>query len=158
MAARVKERAFRESDAKAMVKRMREIDRIEYEAMQGEPVSVKNFMEMVAKSVSVRTIVRGKRVVGVFGVATEVILSRNGIPWLLFTDEAQKKDVRRAVARHSRERLDRLKLGFDRLGNFVAAQNTEIIRWLTWLGFDVRKQDKVEHGGVLFYPFLMEID
>lgn len=75
------------------------------------------------------------RVICMFGVSSPTLMSDEGSPWLLGSDE---------IVRHAKVflRLNRLYIAGIRrqyrvLHNFVGARNVAAIRWLGWLGFSI---------------------
>jgi len=86
-----------------------------------------------------------------FGVGDINVLGGMGAPWLLGTD---------AVAHHARLFLrqsllwrDAIRARYCRLSNFVDSRNRVSIRWLKWLGFELK--EPVIMNGVVFYLFEM---
>jgi hypothetical protein len=78
------------------------------------------------------------------------ILSVTGVPWLLGTDEIV--DVRREFLRQSRGFVDLMQAPFERLENYVHADNRLSRRWLKWCGFTL-DPEAVRMNGEDFYRF-----
>lgn len=130
--------------------RMREIDRIECEAMGHSPKQA--LRSGFLNSDKVWTAVVDGRPEAMFGVVTVSAIDRTGTPWMLGTD---------AVYRHGR---DLIRLGpyfvaqavdsSRRLSNLISARNDKAIRLLRAWGFTVER-DEVLVGGVPFLRFWM---
>lgn len=73
-----------------------------------------------------------------FGVSPRGLLAGVGEPWMLATNRLQL--AKREFLRASKPVLRVMLEDFPRLVNIVHARNTEAIRWLRWLGFDVSHQ------------------
>ncbi len=86
-----------------------------------------------------------------FGVAPVAVLNRIGAPWLLGTDDIHR--IRRPFIRECRGYVDRMLETYPTLQNVVDARNKTSIRWLKWLGFQMKPV--VEVNGYDFYPFEM---
>ncbi len=72
--------------------------------------------------------------------------------WLLGSHEI--KHHRREFLKQSRRWLDELHAEFVTLSNHVDARNTEHIRWIRWLGFNVDEGPvSIGHEGRPFYYF-----
>jgi hypothetical protein len=69
--------------------------------------------------------------------------------WLLGTDAIERHP--KTFLRHSQTVLDILFTGHPFLWNFVLAKNTVHIKWLQWLGFDIKPE--VTWLGTKFYGF-----
>src|SRR3990167_10508660 len=74
------------------------------------------------------------RVACMFGVAIPSLLGM-ARPWLLGSNELPRHS--RIFLRRSRAYVEGLKVEFPYMGNYVDARNTESIRWLRWLGFNI---------------------
>ena len=70
-----------------------------------------------------------------FGLGTPSLLSDVGCPWMLGTDKVGFYS--RAFLRHSRRVVALWSEQFPILRNYVDARNTDAVRWLQWVGFDV---------------------
>lgn len=78
----------------------------------------------------------------IFGVNRRSTISQVGMPWMLATDVIDLYPL--ALARESRKYIRRFFAAFDRLENYVLAENEKTVRWLRWLGFDM--DDPAPHG------------
>jgi hypothetical protein len=74
-----------------------------------------------------------------------------GSIWLLGTDLIEDHPI--AFLRVSKAIVNHLRKSYSFLGNYVDARNTVHVRWLKWLGFDVRPP--IPHGPfkLPFHPF-----
>jgi len=75
------------------------------------------------------------RVICLFGVAPKGVLSDEGFPWLLASDEL--RSVSRVFLRLNRAYMRKISRKYRWLHNYVSPRNTDAIRWLGWLGFSV---------------------
>ena len=87
---------------------------------------------------------------------TGSILSTTATPWLLGTDAIRL--VARDFLRHSRGYVYEMQRGFERLENYVHAENVLSRRWLIWCGFTIEMNAPVFFNGEVFYPFWREGD
>ena len=94
------------------------------------------------------------RVVCMFGIAAPTLMSFTGVPWLLGSEE---------LARHWRYFLRanipvvaRMREEYDVLANYVDARNKTAIRWLKWLGFDIKEAQPYGPDGLPFHRFEMK--
>ncbi len=71
----------------------------------------------------------------IFGVAEATLLSGAATPWVVGTPEMRRHST--FLLRASRKILKVLLKEFGSLRSRVHRANTESIRWLQWLGFDV---------------------
>jgi hypothetical protein len=85
-----------------------------------------------------------------WGVAAPSLLSSVGNPWLLSSDAYRK--VSRDFLLHSRKFVRHMLTLFDRLENYVHAENELAIRWLRWCGFGFN-WEPVQFNGEDFYRF-----
>lgn len=93
------------------------------------------------------------RAVCMFGVASLMLLSDAGYPWLLGTTELPRHA--RKFLRESVGALAKMKRDYAVLSNFVDARNTLSIRWLRWLGFEIKEPIPFGPDRMLFHPFEM---
>lgn len=143
-------------DLAELVRHARPIDRVEWEAMTGDPMTVAGLRGLVRQSRNAHAVLWEGRLVAVCGVQCKSVLADTGAIWLLATSALADRAVRREMARHSRAGLLGVAEGFRAVWNAVAVENTLAIRWLKWLGFtfDCHSQCKVR--GVEFIPFYKE--
>jgi hypothetical protein len=86
-----------------------------------------------------------------FGVTPISLLAGAGAPWMLGTDDVLS--VRREFLKRTKGYVAQMWLMFPVLKNFVDARNTESIRWLKWIGFEVMESIPYGIHGELFHPF-----
>jgi hypothetical protein len=116
--------------------KLREIDQIECRAATGLTVQQSLYESLSTSKDVLWVITIDKRIIGVFGVAP--LWNGAGAPWLLATDELPT--ITRRFLRDSKAVIDIWRRNYSCLTNFVAVENTEAIRWLTWLGFTILPQ------------------
>jgi hypothetical protein len=94
---------------------------------------------------------------GLFGVSRlGGMLGFVGSPWLLGSDVLERPDVAREIFLRRLPAYDReLGRGFNRLENFVHAENRKAIRWLEWLGYSFAPRP-TRVNGEDFYHFWRE--
>lgn len=71
----------------------------------------------------------------IYGVKRKSPLSDDGLAWLLMTSEVEHHKV--FAARACKKGLAAILAKYQRVFNYVNAENKEIIRWLRWLGADM---------------------
>ena len=71
-----------------------------------------------------------------FGVGASGPISLHGSPWLLGTPDVEKHA--RKFLRLNKSYIDLIKEDYDLLYNWVDERNDVSIRWLKWLGFDIK--------------------
>lgn len=76
--------------------------------------------------------------VAIFGVRP-IQNGKVGVPWMLTTVHMESAE-RAAVARAAARAVARMRAEFPTLINWVHAKNTRAIRFIEWLGFDVKEQ------------------
>lgn len=72
-----------------------------------------------------------------FGVNRVSYLSQKGIPWLLGTDKI--KYAMMYFLKESRKHVQAMNKRYPILENYVDSDNKLSIRWLKWLGFELRE-------------------
>lgn len=140
-----------EADIIELSATMRDIDKQEcYITAAGMSIYsvLKLSCAMTAKPLTGR--VNGK-LVAVFGVSKLSALSSQGVPWLLGTDLVERYAF--AFARKNRIIVKQWQEQFPVMRNFVHADNEISIRWLRWLGFEIKKPIKYGTTNELFCPF-----
>lgn len=90
-------------------------------------------------------------IVAIMGVVKTGVLSDNGVPWLLGTDNVSKHY--REFLGSSRTVLNAMINVCPNLTNYVYVKNTVSIRWLKWLGFKLEKAKPFGVNGELFHKF-----
>lgn len=89
----------------------------------------------------------------IWGVRARSILGGIGVPWLIGSEVLTMKKYRRAFLVESRKQVAEMQQMFPILLNYVDEDNVDALRWLQWLGFDLREADAVR--GVRLVPFQM---
>lgn len=113
--------------------RMREIDRLECRIMGHSPKQALRH-GLNSSTIAITAKVDGRAEM-MFGVSTVSLLTGEGSPWMLMTDEAVRH--RRALLVEARRYSDLLNTVFPVLRNVVHAENSTAIRWLSRLGYTV---------------------
>ena len=144
-----------EDHARGLALTMREADVAEVWAM-GHYTPEEALLASIQVSHEPRTGLAGGRVMCMFGVGQQTLVSREGIPWLLMSDEIM--DHTRHYLRESRAYIDEIKVGYGLLLNFVDARNIMSLRWLEWLEFEILPPRPYGIDQLPFHPFRMEID
>ncbi len=87
----------------------------------------------------------------IFGVGPVAGEERNGIPWLLGTEELDRhpKQLLRSAGRV----LKTMQRNYDRLHNYVHAKNDKSIRFLRHMGFAIGEPERWGVTGELFCEF-----
>jgi len=147
-------RAVRPGDVKELVANLRDADRLEIMGMHTSLEAAARYS--VERSRYVAAAECDGRLVCIFGVGSMGTLSDTGVPWLLGTNEMRHH--RRAVLEKSREYVPAMLVLYPVLRNYVDARYTEAVRWLKWLGFDVKPAQRIGRRGELYHPFEMRAD
>lgn len=87
----------------------------------------------------------------VWGVVKESLISDDGIPWMVGSNELNNDDVAKTFLRLCREPIMVMLENYDRLENYVDARNIRSQRWLRYMGFTIEKEP-IPYG-VLQMPF-----
>lgn len=87
----------------------------------------------------------------IFGVAPLSILSGSGCPWMLGTNHVKR--YRRELMHATRPYIAAMQRAYPFLGNAVHARNTESIRWLRAVGFEVGEPTLRMPSGEMFCLF-----
>lgn len=138
-----------------MAVRMRAADRREYNAMLPNEPATLGLDRIRRQSRQAYAGLIDGRLVVIYGVLGATVLSTEGHPWLLATDDVEAPAARRAIARRSKREAARLLTGFQRYSNWCDVTNASVIRWLRWLGFSFGTQT-VKLNGVEFVQFWKE--
>lgn len=93
------------------------------------------------------------RVVCLFGVVPLSFIGSYGVIWMLATPELEKHA--RAFLRRNRSYIQHVQSQYIMVFNLVDARNTEAVKWLKWLGFEIEKPKAYGPDGLPFYPFKM---
>ena len=83
-----------------------------------------------------------------FGVSDSSCLSEVGRPWLIGTEEIDKRPL--SFLRRNKHYLPVMMLPYERLENYVEESNVRAIEWLGWLGFTF---GAIEYIGPFMKPF-----
>lgn len=103
-------------------------------SMSDPEVALKRAISMSRESY---TATFGGDIIGIFGVRTASVINRVGTPWLLGSDLITT--VPFEFLAQSKEYIEKLKVGYTLLQNYVDVENRVSIRWLRWLGFKIDK-------------------
>ena len=136
-------------DIPDLIADMRREDRAEYEAIEPDMfVHLKTNLELSDRAWSV--FINGE-LAGIVGVRSLCALGSVGEPWLCTTS---------AVSRYPKTFLSLAKAWVISLGNrysrlvgTVDSRYTKSVKWLTHMGFTIRRDDGVEFSGIPFYVF-----
>lgn len=88
-----------------------------------------------------------------FGVTPVGLVGGVGVPWLLASDGLLPHA--RELVRSSRRYIEAKREEFGVLVNHVDARNTESIKWLRWLGFEIHPAQPFGPFGLPFHKFEM---
>jgi ribosomal protein S18 acetylase RimI-like enzyme len=89
----------------------------------------------------------------IIGMVESDILTGAGVPWMLGTDYLMKHQS--ALLRESPAIINEMLSFCQRLYNYVHIDNKASIRWLKWLGFEMKSAEPYGVSGELFYKFEM---
>lgn len=132
----LKIRKGRDRDVYELVGKLREADRNELYASDGQDPDL-TLIKSWQNSKRRWSAFHNDTLAFVFGVTVSKDMSEGiGIPWLLGSDEVLK--VRKSFIKESNKYLDLMLSEFDILVNLVDTRNTLSIRWLKWLGFEFK--------------------
>lgn len=92
--------------------------------------------------------------VAIYGVIPDSLLSDTGVVWLLFSDETMQH--RRVVGRYTKRGIQAILTHFSKVYNWVDVGNKDIIRWLQWLGAEIKGPYKHGIYGLPHYYFYFE--
>ncbi len=95
------------------------------------------------------------RVVCMYGVGQQTLLSDWGAPWLLTAEELP--DHARAFMRGNKLYVSEMRSRYRLLLNFADARNIMALRWLKWLGFNIAPAQPLGPENLPFHPFKMEM-
>lgn len=131
-------------DVRYISDNMRQIDRHEIYAMAGSrPYRAVRAGFMLSKRCRVG-VVNGSPVC-IYGVVNKSVFTTEGSVWMLGTDELRRHAVRFLRMNKESSEIDLITKGFDYVDNWCHNENKITIKWLQWLGFNVR--DKAEPKG-----------
>ena len=153
MADKIEIREIEDGDIAVLVRNMRKHDVQEVNA--ATRMGVRNAVETsVNLSTYAKTGLVNDELVCMWGVCPISLISSSGSPWMLGTDLIEKKQ--RIFLRRSKPWLEDIKKGYKTLENHVDERNTLSVRWLKWLGFEMKKAEPYGVNGELFHKFTME--
>ena len=93
-------------------------------------------------------------VICIFGIGQRSFVSDWVQPWLLGSISLPKHA--KMFLRLNKSMLEMLRSRHPRLRNYVDARNKTAIRWVRWLGFEIKEAVPYGPDGVLFHPFVWE--
>lgn len=128
--------------------RMREVDKLECEAMGHSPKGA--LRNGLLGSTIVWTVMIDGRPEAMMGASPICLLGGRGRPWLLMTDVAVQQ--RKSLVRLSKLYVRQMHMHYPVLENWVAAENILAIRYLARLGFAIGSVDVI--GGLPMRPFV----
>lgn len=94
------------------------------------------------------------RLVCMFGVSRLSLLSGQGAPWMLGSEDLPKYAI--PFLRRNRDYVEDMRQGYEALVNYVDARNLLSIRWLKWLGFTIEDPQPWGPFRLPFHRFTME--
>ena len=129
------------SDADALLARgVRQADHRECLKAAGMAVGPALRASVANSDLAVAACLEGK-VIAMFGVGTDA--AGHGMVWLVATDEAETPALAVPLARASRHFVECWQRHFKRLHNVVDPEHVASMRWLTWLGFVIDRENPV---------------
>lgn len=131
---------------------MREADREEVWAWSGSGPDDALRRSLQASTLAWAALL-GDEPVCMFGVASETLLGRIGVPWLLGTQELDEYPT--SFGRASRWGLAQMRAVFPVLANWSDARHERAHAWLEWLGFTLGEPQPMGPFGLPFRPFGM---
>lgn len=147
----VKVRAVEPSDLVYLAEHLREQDVAELRAAGHDDIHAA-LVKSVDVSLETFVAVAEGVPVAIFGCGEHgSLLTRDGVPWLLGTQEIVKH--RRVLQRWARGYITELLERYPRLCNAVHAENLISVRWLKALGFRLHPPVAVPPHGALFQFF-----
>lgn len=139
-------------DILELAPRVRQADADEMRASHGL-----NPMEGLTQSLALSTHAwAGKldgRVVCVFGVAPATVLTGDGMPWFVASDDIARHQI--LFLRFCKPVVHEMLRMYPRLFNWVDARNRKAIRWLKWLGFELHPAKPWGYTQMPFHKFEM---
>ena len=127
-AAELMERGIRQSDWRECLK------------VTGGGVGTALRLAMAVSSLAVAMRAEG-RIVALLGVAADP--AGQGMIWLIAHDEAENPGLAIPLARASRHFVSHWQRRFKRLHNVADPEHAVSLRWLTWLGFYIDRENPV---------------
>jgi hypothetical protein len=144
----VREATF--GDACRIGMNLRDADRAEIKASCGGVHPVTVLIESFESSLKCWSVTKSGALAFIFGVAPMVGHPTVGVPWMLATpvvDECPKAFTRTGLAF-----VEEMQKIFPMLTNCTDQRNTKVLRWLKWMGFELKKV--IQEYGVGKLPFI----
>ena len=143
-------RRYQDGDGQAVAKNMRDADRREimYLTLLRPWPAVRM---TVAHAEGCWTGLADGEIGCIFGINRKTVISDIGVPWLLGTPVMDTVPTR--FLRESREYYARMERAFPKMENWVMAENTKAVQWLSWLGFDMGEPIPMGIGGKEYIRF-----
>lgn len=135
--------------------KVREADCVEFARSCGLPLRAALHLGFSEKNVTYTGFLNGEVVV-IAGIAPKSGDATVGIPWMVTTEKLA--DAGLTFLRQVKPIFEKMAQDYDRLVNYVDAENTEAIRWIKWLGFTILDVEPFGVGGYPFHRFEMEIE
>ncbi len=134
----------------ALVMRQADVDEV-WASSHYEPLEA--LLASLRVSLNPRAGLADGRVVCMYGMGQQTLISDWGIPWLL-TAEGLDKHAKEFL-RRSKQYVMKERHKYKFLLNYVDARHTVALRWLEWLGFDLGEAKPFGAENLLFRPFRM---
>ena len=96
---------------------------------------------------------RDGKVHAIFGVNPVPELDRVGVIWMLATESFDEHFMVFAAA--CKAVVEHMIKDYEYIFNYVYVENRKSIKWLKWLGFDIRKPEPIGVNGAEFHRFEM---
>lgn len=145
---------FGQEEVNQMEVEMRDMDRLEFDAMGfGKPIR-ESLEYLMTKSVRSKAAYVDGNLVCIYGATRRSLLSDDCHPWLCATSQVDLPHVRKAFIKRGKEELSWVLGGFCTAWNLVCVENKTTIRWLKWMGFQFT-EEKHDVRGCTFVKFEM---
>lgn len=141
-----------EEDAVFLSSRLRSADIDEIKAI-GEYTPLEALLTSFKNSAEPKAALIDDTVVAMFGVAAPSLVSEHGVPWLLSSENTIRRV--KPFLKISRDYISGIKKKYTYLSNFVDTRNTDSIKWLRRLGFNILPAQKYGASGFMFHKFTM---
>ena len=137
-------------DVRLLVQNMRQSDMDELKAYFSDDYDyiVKTSVKYSKDAWSV--VVNGK-LLFICGVGLVSLIGRVGCPWLLGTDDIAQYP--KEFYKQTQKILEEVLQDYDKLQNHVYFKNTQSLRFLKRLGFDIKDAEKYGANNEMFHPF-----
>ncbi len=132
--------------------RLRDSDKMEIQAFSGRDPDAALEHSAAISSLCWTAIKNGK-VIAIFGAAGLSVMSTNGCPWMLGSEELNCSGIE--IVRISRYYVGEMKKRFPFLENYIDARQKRSIRWLKWCGFTVEPAIPFGIEAKLFHRFYL---